>query len=211
VITLQNIDLLLSKALQENNIHIADTMQQKLIYYLELMQTWNRVFNLTTITQPRDMVYLHLIDSLVVQPYLQGNHLLDVGTGAGLPGIPLAIVNPEQQWVLLDKNSKKTRFLTQAIAELRLTNVQIIHQLTTNFHPTQCFDSILSRAFGTIRLFVESTEHLLCPNGKFIAMKGKYPQDELDDVPYRFHVHDVARLDIQGIDVARHIISLRIS
>jgi 16S rRNA (guanine527-N7)-methyltransferase len=208
--TARNLDPLLTKALQENAFSLNDGAKQKLIRYLLLLQTWNRVFNLTTITDPRDMVYLHIIDSLSIQPYLHGTHLLDVGSGAGLPGIPLAIVNPHQQWVLLDKNNKKTRFLIQAIAELELTNTQAIHSRSEDFHPAQCFDSILSRAFGTIRMSVESTAHLLCSDGVFVAMKGKYPQDELDDIPDRFLVQDVMRLDIKGIDIERHAVRIRI-
>src|SRR5690242_6572546 len=118
---------LLKTVLEENQLSLPESDQAKLVRYLELMLTWNRVFNLTTITEPKDMVYLHIVDSLVVQPYLQGTRFLDVGTGAGLPGIPLAIINSDKQWVLLDKNSKKTRFLTQTIAELELANVQVVH------------------------------------------------------------------------------------
>lgn len=199
---------LLKKALIENNITLNESAQHKLIQYLELMKTWNRVFNLTTITNAEEMVYLHLIDSLVVSPFLHGNRLLDVGSGAGLPGIPLAIVNPDQQWVLLDKNNKKTRFLTQAIAELGLTNAQAINSRCEDFHPNQRFDSILSRAFGTIQMFAETTRHLLCPNGKLIAMKGKYPEDELKTIPDPYAMQDVTRLDIQGIKIERHIVRL---
>ncbi len=149
-----------------------------------------------------------IIDSLAVQPYLQGQRMLDVGTGAGLPGIPLAIVNPQQQWILLDKNSKKTRFLTQVVAELGLTHVTVIHSRSEDFHPTQCFDSILSRALGSLRLFAETTEHLLCQQGKWIAMKGKYPQEELKDIPDRFQLVDVTRLNLKGMDIERHIVRL---
>ena len=207
---MSNLSPLLIKALQENQLSLNDLAKQQLIRYLLLLETWNRVFNLTTITETHEMVYLHIIDSLSMQPYLQGTHCLDVGSGAGLPGIPLAIANPHQQWILLDKNSKKTRFQTQAIAELGLTNIRAIHSRSEDFHPTQCFDSILSRAFGTIRMSVESTEHLLGPDGVFIAMKGKYPQDELDDIPDRFLVQDVARIDIKGIEVERHAVRIRI-
>lgn len=196
---------LLERALKENQLELTDEMQHKLVHYLELMLHWNRVFNLTNITAPRDMVYLHLIDSLAVQPFLHGQRFLDVGTGAGLPGLPLAIVHPEQHWVLLDKNSKKTRFLTQAVAELGLSNVEVANNRGEEFHPASCFDSILSRAFGTIRLFVETTRHMLCPNGRLIAMKGKYPQDELNDLPDDVKVRDVSRLDIKGIEIERHI------
>jgi 16S rRNA (guanine527-N7)-methyltransferase len=172
------------------------------------MQAWDRVFNLTTITGPRDQVYLHLIDSLVVRPYLHGNRLLDVGSGAGLPGIPLAIANPQQQWVLLDKNSKKTRFLVQVVAELKLNNVKVVHGRSEDFHPEQCFDSILSRALGTLCLFAETTKHLLCPDGRLIAMKGKYPQEELDEIPSHVELWDITRLTIQGTDIERHIVRL---
>ncbi len=203
-----NINLLLSQALQENGMTLTDIACQQLIHYLDLMQTWNRVFNLTTITKPRDMVYLHIIDSLAIQPYVHGKRLLDVGTGAGLPGIPLAIANPQQHWVLLDKNSKKTRFLTQVVAELKLDHVEIIHSRSEDFHPALCFDSILSRALGTIRLFAESSYHLLCQDGLLIAMKGKYPQEELNEIPKRFQLLDVTCLNINGINVERHIVRL---
>ena len=111
---------ILSQALNQNNLTLTSDAQQKLIHYLELMQKWNKVFNLTSITDPREMVYLHLIDSLVVAPFLHGKRMLDVGTGAGLPGIPLAIMIPETEWVLVDKNNKKVNFLTQVCAELKL-------------------------------------------------------------------------------------------
>ena len=203
-----NLHDLLAKALQENAIVCTDIIQQKLIHYLELLQTWNRVFNLTTITEPKEMVYLHLIDSLAVAPHLQGKRCLDVGSGAGLPGIPLALMHPDQAWTLLDKNNKKTRFLTQAVAELGMTNVTVVHARSEDFHPAGCFDSILSRAFGTISLFVETTEHLLCPHGRWIAMKGKYPQEELDDLPRRFMAQQMTRLNLKGIDIERHVVCL---
>lgn len=204
----QSFERLLNQALAENQLVLADDKCRQLARYLELMLHWNQVFNLTTITSPREMVYLHLLDSLAVQPHLQGTHCLDVGTGAGLPGLPLAIAYPEQQWVLLDKNGKKTRFLTQVVAELGLNNVKIVHGRCEEYHPAQCFDSILSRAFGTIRLFADCTRHLLCPRGRLIAMKGKYPQDELTDIPAPFQVSGVIRLDIRGMEINRHIVCL---
>ena len=140
---------LLTQALKENNLIISDAAQQQLLNYLALLQQWNKVFNLTAITDPREMVYLHIIDSLAIQPFLNGKRFLDVGSGAGLPGIPLAIIHPDQHWVLLDKNNKKTRFITQACAELRLTNVEAVHARCEDFKPTQCFDNIVARAFAT--------------------------------------------------------------
>lgn len=206
---MSDFEKLLKPALIANQFELSADKIAALANYLELMSTWNKAFNLTSITEPRDMVYLHIIDSLTVQPFLHGERLLDVGSGAGLPGIPLAIVNPNQQWVLLDKNSKKTRFQTQAIAELGLKNIAAVHDRCEDFQPAQGFDSILSRAFSTLRTFVETTEHLLAPTGIFIAMKGKYPQEELDDLPGHFVAQSSKRLAIKGVDVERHVICLR--
>lgn len=203
------LEKLLSQALTLNNLTVATETQQKLIRYLEMMLRWNKVFNLTAITDPREMVYLHLIDSLLMQPYLHGKHMLDVGSGAGLPGIPLAIMNPETTWVLVDKNNKKTTFLTQVCAELNLTNITPVHQRSEDFKTSPCFDTILSRAYGTLRMFVETTSHLLCPNGLLVAMKGKVPQDELHDIPTGFSVLETDELAIKGIQVERHVICLQ--
>lgn len=206
--TLKNSEPLLAKALEENHLDLSQNVQQQLLRYLQLMLTWNRVFNLTTITETRDMIYLHLIDSLIIAPALHGQHFLDVGTGAGLPGLALAIAHPQQQWTLLDKNSKKTRFLTQVIAELGIKNVEVAHSRIEDFHPSQCFDSILSRAFSSIQTFAENTSHLLCQNGRLIAMKGKYPREELEDLHASVCIQEVSRLEIKGIDVERHVVSL---
>ena len=200
---------LLTNAALANQIELNDIVCQKILRYIELIQRWNKVFNLTSITDPEEMIHLHIIDSLIINPLVQGSRLLDVGSGAGLPGIPLAILNPTQQWTLLDKNGKKTRFLTQAIAELKLTNAVAVHSRCEDFHPSQCFDSILSRAFATVRTFVESTEHLLCPHGFFLAMKGKYPTEELADLPSRFMTQNVTRLRLKGLDIERHLVCLK--
>jgi 16S rRNA (guanine527-N7)-methyltransferase len=197
---------LLSQALAKNNIQLSDETQQTVLHYLDLMQKWNRVFNLTNITDPREIIYLHVIDSLVMQPYIYGTRLLDVGTGAGLPGMILAITHPHLQWTLLDKNNKKTRFLTQVVAELSLKNVTVVHQRSEDFHPPQGFDMILSRAYGTLRMFLETTEHLLANQGIFVAMKGKYPIDELKEVPERFVLQKADRIEIKGMDIERHVI-----
>lgn len=200
---------LLQRAAAENKLVLTDAIQSQLTQYLELMLTWNRVFNLTSITDPKEMVYLHLIDSLLVAPHLHGNKMLDIGTGAGLPGIPLAILHPEQHWTLLDKNNKKTRFLTQAVATLGLKNVTVAHTRGEDFQPPHRFDSILSRAFGTLHLFTETTAHLLADDGLLIAMKGKYPQDELNEVPDPFKVVDIIPVTMQGMTIERHIIRLK--
>lgn len=200
---------MLDRALSDNGINLTPDQKKKLQTYLDLMLTWNRVFNLTTITDPQEMIYLHLIDSLVVYPFLAGDQLLDVGSGAGLPGIPLAIADTTKHWVLMDKTAKKTRFLIQVVAELGLKNVEIVNARCEDFEYSPGFDVILSRAFGSLAMFVTTTEHLLAPNGKLIAMKGKYPQTELDEIPGSFCVEKSERLLIKGMNIDRHIIVLK--
>jgi 16S rRNA (guanine527-N7)-methyltransferase len=201
-------DLLLA-ALKENQFALSNDAADKLVRYLELMTSWNRVFNLTSITDAREMVYLHIIDSLMTTPFLTGQRFLDVGSGAGLPGIPLAIMHPEQQWVLLDKNNKKTRFMMQAIAELKLTNVQTVQARAEDFHPDHCFDSILSRAYATLALFIKTTRHLICKNGTFIALKGKYPQDEIAEIESQYGAVTVSPLTMRGMTLERHIVCIK--
>lgn len=200
---------LLQKALKENAIVASESMQQQWVHYLEALVQWNKVFNLTSITEPREMVYLHIIDSLLIAPFIQGKHCLDVGSGAGLPGIPLAILHPEQHWTLLDKNNKKTRFMIQAAAELGLKNITVIHSRAEDFHPAVKFDAILSRAYASLSLFIETTQHALAPTGVFIAMKGKLPEDELAALPRDIKAEKPARITMKGMAIDRHVVCLR--
>lgn len=197
---------LLQQALTQNNFSVTDQIQQRLLQYLELLQKWNRVFNLTSIDKMPDMIFLHVIDSLVISPFLHGVRILDVGTGAGLPGIPLALTHPEKQFFLLDSNSKKTRFLTQVVHELHISNVEVIHSRVENFHPSGCFDSILSRAFATLKNMLTQTRHLLCRNGQFLAMKGVYPEHEIQEIIEEYQVLATHRLRIIGLEVERHLV-----
>lgn len=200
---------ILRSALSDNQLTLSQTEQDKCIAYLEMMQKWNKVFNLTSITEPKDMLYKHLIDSLVIAKNVTGKNCLDVGSGAGLPGIPLAIINPEQKWTLLDKNNKKTRFLTQVVAELELSNVTIEQARCEDFKPPHKFDMILSRAYATLALFVQTTQHLLSIDGIFLAMKGKYPKDEIDALPENIELLSEDRVTMQGMNDERHLICLR--
>jgi 16S rRNA (guanine527-N7)-methyltransferase len=197
---------LLKDACKKNNLNLTEEAITKLHTYLLLLKEWNNVINLTSITDDFDMIMLHLIDSLAIISHLHGNRLLDVGTGAGLPGIPLAIVLPHTHWTLLDKCAKKTRFLLQMKAELALPNVEIVHVRTENFHPNERFDSIVSRAYGTLRLLTDSTKHLLANDGKWLLMKGKYPQSELDDLPSNILVQRVSPIKLIGKTLDRHLV-----
>lgn len=200
---------LLSKALTRNRIITSAIQNQQLLTFIELLQQWNKVFNLTAITKISEIVYLHVMDSLSLLAEMKGKRCLDVGSGAGFPGIPLAILNPEQQWVLMDKNSKKTRFLTQVIAELGLKNVSVLQTSCEHYVPQECFDNVVARAFSSLCIFVEKTRHLLCQQGILVAMKGKYPHEELTELPADVRLIKVEKVKIKGMDVDRHIVVLQ--
>lgn len=196
----------LEKALHDNGYHFSDDIQNQLLRYLEMLEKWNRVFNLTAVREAKEMVFRHILDSLSVNTYLHGHRILDVGTGAGLPGIPLAIVNPDKKFVLLDSNSKKTRFLTQTIFELKIPNVEVVHSRAEVYHPETCFDSIISRAFASIKVMLATTQHLICKHGHFLAMKGVYPEEEIQDIPEEFTMLGVHTLKIKGLDAERCLV-----
>lgn len=202
------IENFLLQALEENNYFFSDEIQKKFLQYLELLQKWNKAFNLTAIRDVKEMVNLHILDSLSVLPYLYGTRMLDVGTGAGLPGLILAIVLPEKFFVLLDSNSKKTHFLTQVQCSLKLKNIEIVHARSEDFHPSECFDTILSRALASLAKMMAITQHLICPHGRFVAMKGLYPKQEIEELASGIKVSDVVQLQIKGIHAERHVVIL---
>jgi len=198
----------LHQMLLENQYSLPNSMENLFIQYLDLLTQWNKVFNLTRICDPEEMVLLHILDSLSISPYLHGTRILDVGTGAGLPGIPLAIIQPEKKFVLIDSNSKKTRFLVQAVHELKLANVEIIHSRCEDLQPQQLFDSIVSRAFASLQVMLTTTCHLINKDGRFLAMKGVYPESEIQALPQGFKLLAVHKLVIKGLDAKRHLVCL---
>lgn len=184
--------------------------QDKLIAYLRLIEKWNRVHNLTAVREPEQMVVLHLLDSLTLLPHVaEKASLLDVGTGAGLPGIPLAIARPELQVTLLDSNHKKTTFLTQAKAELGLANVRIVSERVESWQPADKFDAVVSRAFSELSDFVTQARHLVAPGGVMLAMKGVYPFEEIAKVPATHRVENVLELNVPTLDAKRHLVFLK--
>lgn len=179
--------------------------------FLRLLEKWNRTYNLTAVREPEAMVTHHVLDSLVVAPYLHGTRVIDVGTGAGLPGIPLAMARPELEFVLLDSNSKKTRFVTQAINELQLANVRVERARAEDFRPSRPFDTVVSRAFTSLAQMLRMTQHLCAPDGVFLALKGAYPTDELREVPGEFRVSRVESLRVPELHAERHIVVIDFS
>ena len=179
-----------------------DTLER----YLDLLEKWNRVYNLTGIRERDRMVTHHLLDSLAILPHVRGPRVLDVGSGAGLPGIPLAIANPELRVTLLDSNHKKTAFLRQAVAELGLANASIETERVESWTTTLRFDTIVSRAFAELGQFVAAVGRLLEPGGRLLAMKGVLPRDELGAVPQGYRIKETVRLDVPQLDAERHLV-----
>jgi len=181
----------------------------KLLVYLDLLQRWNRTYNLTAIRNPLDMVSRHLLDSLSVLPWIHGSRLLDAGAGAGLPGIPLAVARPEMEVVLLDSAGKKVRFLNHVRRELRLDNVSTEQQRLEDYEPEAVFDMVISRAFASLAAFAEAARHLVGP-ARLLAMKGRYPADELDAVPDWVRVESVEKLAVPGLQEDRHLVIMSV-
>jgi len=181
-------------------------IQQRLLDYIALIEKWNRVYNLTAIREPEKMVGHHLLDSLAVAPHLHVKNLLDVGSGAGLPGIPLALAKPDTHVTLLDSNHKKAAFLNQAVMELQLKNAEVCGERVESWQTQNRFDVIISRAFADIGEFVRVTRHLLAPGGTFAAMKGLHPYEEIDKLPPSCKVHQVLPLAIPSVEGARHLV-----
>jgi 16S rRNA (guanine527-N7)-methyltransferase len=176
--------------------------------YVALLVKWNRAYNLTAVRDPAEMIEKHLLDSLSITGYLHGGRICDVGTGAGLPGVPLAIACPERHFTLLDSNGKKTRFLVQAAAELQLRNLDVVHARAEQYRPPAPCDTVVTRAFATLADMLATSGHLLAADGRFLAMKGAFPRDELAAVPPGFRVQDVVELHVPGLEGARHLVRI---
>jgi 16S rRNA (guanine527-N7)-methyltransferase len=181
----------------------------KLLQYIALLDKWNRTHNLTAIRDPAQMVTHHLLDSLAVVPHLPKRsrlRVLDIGSGGGLPGIPLAIANRDWQVTLLDSNHKKAVFLRQAVIELGLANVQVFAERAQEFQPDALFDIVISRAFSDLSTFAELARRMVAPGGRLVAMKGLLPHEELEQLPAGVSLAEVLALKIPGLDVQRHLV-----
>jgi len=202
---MKKVRILLEKYLEDE---IKETQIALLELYLDELLKWNRVYNLTAITNIEEMVIKHVLDSLSIKNHLKGERILDVGTGAGLPGIPLAIVFPDKHVTLLDSNSKKTCFLLHVVGKLQLKNVEVVHHRIETYQPSSCFSTIVTRAFSHIADFLDKTQHLICDGGIFLAMKGIYPKEELAQLSEDFKVKEVVSLQVPDLDAERHLVVL---
>jgi 16S rRNA (guanine527-N7)-methyltransferase len=199
----------LSRGAQQLGVDLSDSQHSQLLAYLALLIKWNKAYNLTAVRDPDEMVSRHLLDSLSVVPFIAGDRWLDVGSGGGMPGIPLAILFPEMKVTVLDSNGKKTRFLTQVKLELKLDNLEVIHSRVEAFQPELPFTGIVSRAFSSLEDFTEWTRHLGDTDTRWLAMKGLHPADELVALPTDFHLDSAQALTVPGCQGQRHLLILR--
>jgi len=185
-------------------LNVAPDAQQRMLDYLVLVEKWNKAYNLTAVREPAKMLTHHLLDSLSVLPHVRGPRVLDVGSGAGLPGIPLALARPELQFTLLDSSHKKTTFLRQVMIELKLANVDVVCDRVESWPATQPFDTVVSRAFSDLPEFLALAGKLCGRNGVIVAMKGVYPHEELAQLPKDFQLRNVVPLNVPGLGAERH-------
>ena len=195
------------------SLSLTDTQADLLTRYVELLAKWNKAYNLTAVRDPVEMVSRHILDSLSIVPFVEGEKLMDVGAGPGLPSIPLAIMYPEKSFTAVDSNGKKTRFMVQAKTELGLTNVHVTNERCESFKTETPFDVIMSRAFSSLQDMVNGTAHLLKPSGKFLAMKGIHPEQELKDLFEErsdVSLQESHALDVPGCEAQRHLVILQL-
>jgi 16S rRNA (guanine527-N7)-methyltransferase len=201
------IEAQISEGLGAMGLRLPDNANEKFAQHLQLIAKWNRVHNLTAIRETEQMVVLHLLDSLAVLPQLAGARtILDVGTGPGLPGVPVAIAMPDASVTLLDSSHKKCAFLEQVKADLALRNVDVVCDRVEQWNPGKQFDAVVSRAFADLADFVSQAHHLLAPGGRLIAMKGVYPFDEIARVPATHRVAQVLELQVPHLEAKRHLV-----
>jgi len=196
---------ILKAGLLELKLPASEAQIELLLAFVALIEKWNKAYNLTAIRSREEMLRLHILDSLALLPFVSGQKIADIGTGAGLPGIPLAIFMPKQQFTLVDSNSKKTRFVQQVILELKLSNVEVVHSRVEKLARPAEFDSVLSRAFASLGDIMQLTEYLLQVDGVLIAMKGQKPQGELDGLNRPYLVDMIA---VPGVEAERCVVRI---
>ncbi len=199
----------LSRLLDEAGISLTDHQKNQLVAYVGLLDKWNKAYNLTSVRDPNEMLVRHILDSIIVAPYLQGSRFIDVGTGPGLPGIPLAIVCPESHFTLLDSLGKRVRFLRQVQHELELDNVTPVQSRVEAFPAEPPFDGVISRAFASLNDMVSWCHHLPAANGHFYALKGLAQKEEMESLPEGYDIVEVIELHVPRLEGERHLVVIK--
>ena len=199
----------LADNLKNCQLIVSEYQQQQLIDYVLMMHKWNKAYNLTSVRDPHQMVIKHVIDSIVVAPFLDKIQYIDVGTGPGLPGIPLAIMCPDKQFILLDSLGKRVRFMKQVAYELKIDNIKPVQSRVEDFIPSVEIDGVLSRAFASLKDMLHWCQHLVDSQGVFIALKGQLSSDELKGLPVGFILQETIKLDVPGLEGERHIVKIK--
>lgn len=200
----------LQSLIANTQLQVTEQQVNLLIQYVELLHKWNKAYNLTSVREPQDMLVKHIMDSLMVGEVLEGNSFIDVGTGPGLPGIPLAILYPQRNFVLLDSLGKRITFLRQVVFQLKLTNVQPVKSRVEDYLENTPFDGVLSRAFSSLNDMVSWCSHLISENhGQFFALKGQYPTDELAQLPKNISLVSSHKIKVPELQGERHVIILK--
>ncbi|EBJ2372618.1 16S rRNA (guanine(527)-N(7))-methyltransferase RsmG [Salmonella enterica] len=199
----------LSRLLADAGISLTDHQKTLLVAYVDMLHKWNKAYNLTSVRDPNEMLVRHILDSIVVAPYLQGQRFIDVGTGPGLPGIPLAIVLPDAHFTLLDSLGKRVRFLRQVQHELKLENITPVQSRVEAYPSEPPFDGVISRAFASLNDMVSWCHHLPGEKGRFYALKGQLPGDEIASLPDNFSVESVEKLRVQQLEGERHLVIIK--
>ncbi|MCL1078036.1 16S rRNA (guanine(527)-N(7))-methyltransferase RsmG [Parashewanella spongiae] len=199
---------LLSSYLQQSGLSITEQQQQQLLGLVAMLNKWNKAYNLTSVRDPKQMLIRHIMDSLVVSPYLKGELFIDVGTGPGFPGLPLAIINPDKEFVLLDSLGKRIRFQKQVQFELGIHNIISVENRVEDYTVEHGFDGVLSRAFASVKDMLDWCKHLPNTDGVFYALKGQLLEEEMQQIPQEFTVIDTIELKVPNLIEQRHLLKL---
>lgn len=199
----------LSRLLEQAGISLTDHQKNQLVAYVDMLNKWNKAYNLTSVRDPNEMLIRHILDSIVVAPHLHGERFIDVGTGPGLPGIPLSIVRPECHFTLLDSLGKRVRFLRQVQHELKLENIEPVQSRVEVFPSEPPFDGVISRAFASLNDMVSWCKHLPAQDGRFYALKGLVPDDEIAQLPEGYSVESITKLQVPQLEGERHLVVIK--